>query len=260
MPEDKKKWTHLYTLILVLILAAIIAIAELEINRRATWIINLVLLLVFAVVAGKGVTGYWLGIIIDDRSKISLSRLQMLTWTIIVASGFLSAALFNLNLEGPGNPDPLDITIPQQLLWLMGISTTSLVGSPLVNSTKKAAGKIHDNTSPKDADWQDIFMGEEKGNEKTIDLAKVQMFFITVVVVLAYAVTMGNELSGTSAITTLPPLDGGIVGLLGISHAGYLTSKGVPKDKGNGTTTTDTTTTDTTTTGKNTGGGGKNAG
>ena len=231
MPQQKK-WTYWYSLALLIIVVAIVVISELGLHPRMTWVITLVLLAAFAVIAGQGGTGHWLGIVIDDQNKVSLSRLQMLIWTIIVASGFLSSALFNMDV--PNLANPLDITIPEQLLWLMGISTTSLVGSPLLKSGKKAKGEIHDNDSAKDAHWKDIFMGEEKGHEASIDLAKVQMFFFTLVVVLAYAVIMGSELSGSTAISTLPELDGSIVGLLGISHAGYLTSKGMPKGKGNG--------------------------
>ena len=88
----------------------------------------------FVVIAGQGVTGLWRGMLIDDRNKMGLSRLQMILWTIIVLSGFLVAALSNL---ATGQADPLAIAIPSQLWLLMGISTTSLVGSPLIKSTKK---------------------------------------------------------------------------------------------------------------------------
>ena len=138
MPEDKKwKWWH--TTILLIIIAVIVLVSEVGIDRRLTWIVVLGLLSVFAVIAGHGVTEQWWGIVIDDRHKVSLSRLQMLIWTVIAASGFLSAALLNISLEGAS---PLDINIPEQLLWLMGISTTSLVGSPLIKNTKKK-GEIH---------------------------------------------------------------------------------------------------------------------
>ena len=224
------KWWH--SVILLAIIIAIILISEkrvVNINIRYTWILTLLLLAAFAVIAGQGVTGYWWGIAIDNRNKVSLSRLQMIIWTIIVVAGFLSAALSNINSAAES---PLDIAIPEQLLWLMGISTTSLVGSPLIKSTK-SKGVIHDNSSPADARLVDMFMAEVAGTETRIDLAKVQMFFVTLVVMIAYSVAMGTELDTATAagasdgITSLPEIAGGVVGLLGISHAGYLSAKGI---------------------------------
>ena len=222
-----KNWKWWHSVILLVIIIAIILISEPQVVRisiRYTWIITLLLLAAFAVIAGQGVTGYWWGIAIDDRNKVSLSRLQMIIWTIIVVAGFLSAALANIN--NPAATTPLDITVPEQLLWLMGISTTSLVGSPLIKSTK-SKGVIHGNASPADARLVDMFMAEVTGSETRIDLAKVQMFFVTLVVMIAYSVAMGTELSSEAVITTLPEIAGGVVGLLGISHAGYLSAKGI---------------------------------
>ena len=222
-----KNWKWWHSVILLVIMIAILLISEPQVARlsiRYTWIITLLLLAAFAVIAGQGVTGYWWGIAIDDRNKVSLSRLQMIIWTIIVVAGFLSAALANIN--NPATTTPLDITVPEQLLWLMGISTTSLVGSPLIKSTK-SEGIIHGNASPADARLVDMFMAEVTGSETRIDLAKVQMFFVTLVVMIAYGVAMGTELSSEAVITTLPEIAGGVVGLLGISHAGYLSAKGI---------------------------------
>jgi hypothetical protein len=67
------------------------------------WVIALVLLGVFAAVAGQGNTGLWRGLLIDERNKISLSRLQLTLWTIVVLSGFLSAVFSNL---AAGQPQP----------------------------------------------------------------------------------------------------------------------------------------------------------
>jgi len=95
----------------------------------------LVLLAVFATVAGQGVVGRWRGALIDERNKMSLFRLQMLLWTVVVVTGILAAALANI---AGGQPSPLSIAIPAELWVLMGISTTSLVGSPLIRSPKLA--------------------------------------------------------------------------------------------------------------------------
>jgi len=86
-------------------------------------------------VAGHGILGLWRGLLVDERNKMSLSRLQMILWTIIVLSGFLTVALLNIRSR---QADALSITVPPQLWLLIGISTTSLIGAPLILNTKMA--------------------------------------------------------------------------------------------------------------------------
>lgn len=218
-------------------------------------IIYLLLLVAFAAIAGHIITGVWRGVLIDSRNKISLSRLQMLMWTVLVLSGLLVAVLINIRWTS----NPLTIQLPEQLWALLGISTASLVGSPLITSSKssekpnteatvktmavmadqgidvshvRTQGKILINEKPEYASWTDIFKGDETGNGANLDLAKIQMFFFTLVTWSVYAVTLGallrNGAHQHSGIFGFPPVDGSMVALLGISHAGYLANKAVP--------------------------------
>ena len=249
------KWSGWHTFVLLATIVAIVLIGLLiPLQRRLwAWLGTLILLTVFTTIAGHGITGLWRGLLVDERNKISLSRLQMILWTIVVRSGFLTAALSNLAL---GHTNPLCIAIPTELWLLMGISTTSLVGSPLIKSTKIAKkpndaertstfnlmakegvdtsklaskGQIVVNTALEEARWSDLFKGEESGNAAQLDLSKVQMFFFTLILVIAYAVALGTAFAGTALkIGEFPALDPGMVALLGISHAGYLVHKAVP--------------------------------
>lgn len=83
---------------------------------------------------------------------------------------------------------------------------------------------------PDCASVSDLFKGDEVIAAAYFDLSKVQVFFFTLIVVFAYAAEVGAMLYGDRAIFALPELSSGIVTLLGISHAGYLTSKGVPSN------------------------------
>jgi hypothetical protein len=57
----------------------------------------------------------------------------------------------------------------------------------------------------------------------------VQMFFFTLIVVLAYAILLGSILYGAGGLPKeLPDVSEGMVVLLLISHAGFLASKAVP--------------------------------
>jgi len=85
--------------------------------RLWTWLSILGLLGLFTIIVGHGVTGLWLGVLIDNRNKVSLSRLQMLVWTVVILSGYLTAVLVNLDV---GYTMPLAVTLPLELWVLMG--------------------------------------------------------------------------------------------------------------------------------------------
>jgi hypothetical protein len=252
----KPKWTAWHTLAIVASSLAILVLGLIVPSsyRVWAWLITIVLLTLVAAIAGEGITGKWYGVLIDDRNKISLSRLQMVMWTIIILSGFLTAGLANID---SAQSDPLAVTIPPELWLAMGISITSLIGTPLIHNVKQdktpsdqetaqtmdllvtkqkvdpnsldTKGQIMVNKTPDDARWSDLFRGEETGNAASLDLSKMQMFYFTLILVLAYLAALAALFTGAAAaITALPVLDQSAVALLGISHAGYLVSKAAP--------------------------------
>jgi len=149
----------------------------------------------------------------------------------------------------------LAIAIAPELWTLLGINTTSLVGSPLILSRKeekkptdldKAAGPaaakfkedreevkknsvgtLYGNATVADAEFTDLFEGEELGNTTSVDVSRVQMFFFTIIAGLSYAVLVWKQMRGVPAaqLNALPDVTSGLLALLGISHAGYLASK-----------------------------------
>lgn len=245
------------------------------------------LILGFFMLTGKIVNQQLFGILIDSRNKVSLSRLQLVLWTLVVLSGFFVMGLLNtanLASTGASDPGPLDITVPQEVWWLLGISTTSLVGSPLLKSYREEqsatgstpapvstsapvteavaattdtsnnadaeatpapapvattpgtngtstdnTGKvIHKNTTADKASFWDIFMGEESTNYKSVDVAKLQMLFFSLITVVSYTIAVIVQIK-TGSTFSFPDINAGLVTLMGISHAGYLTNKGIPK-------------------------------
>jgi hypothetical protein len=248
-------WKKQHSIALLAIVIGIVLLGLLLPNsvRLWGWLGTLALFAAFTTVAGRGITGLWRGALIDERNKMSLARLQLVVWTLVVLSGYLTAALGNLT---GGHANPLAIAIPGDMWLLMGISTTSLVASPLLKGNKTSSqpepretartldllasqgtdkskvetqGVLVVNTTPGQAQWADLFKGEETGNAGLLDIAKVQMFYFSLVVVLAYAIALGTVMrQGAFPLVAFPDLDAGMVALLGISHAGYLTSKAVP--------------------------------
>nr|WP_316644243.1 hypothetical protein [uncultured Roseateles sp.] len=203
-----------------------------------SWLVVLLLMTLFTLIAGRGVTGMWRGALIDERNTMSLSRFQMALWTVLILSAFFCAAMHNV---AAGDAAPLRIVLPQELWALMGISSTSLVASPLILSTKTDASRalspgvaptrLVNNPSPALARWSDLFTGEEAGNGAHLDLTRIQMFFFTVVTVVAYAGSVWARFRDFPAagLHDLPVLDASMVTLLGISHTGYLVAKAVPR-------------------------------
>lgn len=253
---NKAHWSSAHTLALVFVVAGFIGMALWRPwGMFTSWIAAMLAMTAFILVAGHGIKGVWFGALIDERNKMSLSRLQMATWTILVLAAYGTIAIARVS----ENPDTaLAVVIPPTLWLLMGISTTSLVGSPLIKSTHKdptrsvspnrqndllqsqgvspdavhVEGSIVYNRNAREASFSDFFTGEEVANVTHLDLAKIQMFFFTVLIVLAYGVSVGSLLGSASIPDSLPGLGEGTLALLGISHTGYLANKAVPLTRG----------------------------
>ncbi len=224
-PESYWRLWHTLVLPALLIVAGLIGLLFPSSLHLFTWIAIFLLLLLSSLTIGHGTTNKWNGLLIDERNKISLSRFQMMLWILIILSAFLTAALINVRI----NPlNALAIDVPIELLALIGISTTSLVGAPLALSTKR--DQVMSNDTRYDARWSDMFMGEEIANQGRLDVGKVQMFYFTIILAVAYIGALVVMFIGTSnTINSFPSLNDGLVTLLGISHAGYLVNKAVPR-------------------------------
>ena len=115
---------------------------------RLMWLIGFVILTAFTIGVGRALTGTSKSLLIDERNKASLSRLQLALWTGLVLSAIATAAAWNIN---NGVNDPLGLSVPQELWILMGISTTALVGSALIKD-EKAKEPTPDLTETQQAD------------------------------------------------------------------------------------------------------------
>ena len=226
------------------------------------WLIVLAAMAAFMAMLGVFISGNPLGILINHRNLISLSRFQMVLWTLLILSAYFTLALVRVKvwLTHAGQvPDPLAVGIDPHLWALMGISTTSLVGCSLLAGVKKVKepdpaavpkaaltlgenagdleknreGILYGNPQVSDARVTDMFQGDEVADTAHIDLPKVQMFFFTLLVVAGYGVAIFNLMARPDAALAgeLPKLSDGVIALLGISHAGYLTKKGISQTK-----------------------------
>ena len=205
--------------------------------RLWTWIAILLLLALFVIVVGQGITGRWLGVLIDDRHKMSLSRFQLVLWSVLLISAFLATALTNLHLAKIPT-QALNFNIPSEILAILGISATSLTGAPLILNAFKPKDQIDKNGPGTDdpsgqPSWFDMFKGDDTSNADYLDFGKTQLFYFTIILVLVYGIALGNmfmmvDSKHPTPILTFPPVNAQIVWLLGISHAGYLGYKVAP--------------------------------
>ncbi|TDR81937.1 hypothetical protein [Paludibacterium purpuratum] len=213
----------------------------------------LAMMLIFGAL-GQWITQHYLGILIDGRNVISLARLQIAGWSLVVFTAILSMTVINLVNRDPA---AIDIRMPPELLALMGIGTTSLVGSALILAGKKntsvpddaakaalatvaaSTGTASDqlanqgvlvvNKQMGQARWRDLFTGEELADAAHIDIARVQMLFFSIVLLVVYAAEIALLVAGNKPQTHgFPPISQYMVGLIAISQGGYLVNKAIP--------------------------------
>jgi hypothetical protein len=226
----------------------------LYLSPRRGWFTVALAMTIYLLFLGRWICGRPLGALVNERNLMSLSRFQMLAWTILLLSAFFTVALKRLHVLSANHAAvPLNIAMVWQLWALMGISATSLVGTPLLLSPKatqspdpksinktasllnepaaaiqaNSQGNLYANAKMSDASLMDMFQGDEVGDTAYVDVSKLQMFYFTVIAILAYAyalyAAMGNIYPQEGFPMPVP--SDTLVGLLGISHAAYLTSK-----------------------------------
>jgi len=240
---------------LALTLAAVLAPLGLGVEHRVACLwLALALHACAVAICGVAVRGSPWGIFVDSRNRVSLSRLQAVVWMIILVGGLCAAVMTNV---ARGDRDPTDVTIPPALLILAGISAASMVGSPLIKSkqrdesaaqpatamaaeakkagrdvsTLQVVGTLVVNDDIDQASWTDLIEGEQTTNFATIDIGKVQMLAVTLLTASVYVAALVQLFADpdVALVGKLPDITDGMNVLLGISHTGYLATKGVPR-------------------------------
>lgn len=200
-----------------------------------------VLLLAFAVI-GIGINRRFTGVLIDSRNRYSVVQLTFYAWTVIVVAGLAAAGLVNVAL---GVKDPLGVKVPAELFAAMGLSATTLVGTPIIRSVKRGAtpppgrvapaemvgaalvGRVVEFGGAASARWQDLFQGEEDGNADKADLSRIQLFYLTSLAVAVYGAAMFASFAATGRLE-FPALDQSLVGLLLLGNGAALAYQAAP--------------------------------
>ena len=157
---------------------------------------------------GLGDLDPFIRIITAPNGYASLSRLQMVVWTFVVAA----SAVYVMALSG----DLIEVTTGT--LVLLGISGAVTVGSRLQESAQSAKLPADGPPpAPRAPRWSDLIVNDANG-QREIDIARVQMLYFTLVTA-AFVVMR--------VITTyvIPEIPQGFQILMGISNAVYFGSK-----------------------------------
>ncbi|NPU67980.1 hypothetical protein HL667_23465 [Bradyrhizobium sp. 83012] len=220
-------------------------------GRPVTWLLTLLMLIVVFVIIGVAQKRRWDGVLIDERNKVSLSRVQIVLWTVLLVSALFTAGLSNVSV---GVANPLEIQIPASVWALLGIGSFSFVASSSILGEKQkgadpsrlqtisanlqksdtltappdSRGQVVTKATPGDARWLDIIRGDTNDADY-VDISKVQQLTFTALLLIVYGSSIFNVLKTMTPVSTFPPVDGGFVSLLGLSHAAYLAYKAVPK-------------------------------
>ena len=247
----------------LLVLAVLINLlfGRIGIGRADSWTATLLVFAIMMVIAGFAGKQRWDGIFIDRDNRISLSRLQLVLWTVLLVSALFTIGLTN---EVVSDRPPLDITIPEQIWALLGLGAFTAVAAPAIKDsrrqnpvtggagneafhTRKTAahesiadtvkaqqnldetpvfdGDVLAKQTVRDARWIDLYMGDNEGSS-FVDVSKLQQLAFTVLVVTVYGGDIWSLLNGNRGfIGALPPVSDGFLWLLGISHTAYLADK-----------------------------------
>jgi hypothetical protein len=222
--------------------------------RLFAWVSCLVGLLGLFVLAGLTIQGRVLGVLIDERNRYSMSRMQIALWTVLILTTLYT--VFIANIVRGDWISALTVDLDYNLIGLLGISVASFVTAPLALNVKAnqpvnevvlnevgdqlrkiqklsenpmAVGRVLVKNNPDDARLADLIRGEEIGNATFVDLSRLQMLVITAVVLLAYLAAVSYCLvAGDWVLRELPKLSPALLLLVLISHGGYITGKLIP--------------------------------
>jgi hypothetical protein len=198
-----------------------------------TWFVALLVLVIFAGLAGRASGKGWLGILIDERGRYSLNHLQIVLWSLLVLSTLIALFIYRRP------PQVLSLEIPKTLLLLMGISVGSAATAGAVKAGKDVrnaavqkqgilpaaavvpGGQVK--LPPRPA--QVVLQEEGPLIDQVVDVTKFQNLIFTLVIAGVYVTLLVDRANQGSP--DFPNLDvvPNLLWLLGVSHAGYLAGK-----------------------------------
>jgi len=235
-----------FALGLVILFAVFMAAPKFMPSIEGAYLASVLSLGAMLVLIGMFVVGRPLGILVNERNLMSLTRFQTVLWTVLISASF-STLLLHAIYNGQDPTQLVKEAMRPDLLALMGISYASAVTASAVQAGKSGKeataaavqksqamngpgadkqGVLYCNADIKRAAITDMFEGDEVSDAHLVDMAKVQMFFFTIV---SAAYFISRMWPVTLPVSLVPQVPTNLIALMGISHAGYLGSKAITK-------------------------------
>lgn len=231
-----------------------------DVWRVLAWVVSTMAFVALLSLWGVSVTGELSGLLIDRRNRYSLSRFQILLWTVLAIPA-IAVALGSNALRAADIAAFPELILDWTLISLLGISLGSFIVAPVALSARTQAtpspeavqkgreqaakesdvatanvsanGAVVFKADAADARLTDLVTGEEVGNVGTLDVARIQMLAITAITWITYAVMLARIFAeagnGKLIISKFPSFDETLLALILLSHTGYLVGKITPK-------------------------------
>ena len=190
------------------------------------YLLTIIALLVFLMGTGRTVTQKWLGLLLNQQHRVSLSRFQIVAWTIVLLSAFAVYSSFNIGVMGStwllkeATRLPGETLFPQLPTWswaLLGITVSSPLASALIKGWKPDdinthtqiqsethekpkfwLAPLHSNSTKDEAAISDMVLGEDTNNAHHPDLTRAQLLILTMILITTYAGWLVISLGGLS--------------------------------------------------------------
>ena len=213
----------------------------------AVWVIVVILIVVLAMWAGWIRGKSLLAVFIDTRNTGSLAQFQLGVW-ILALIPLMFAAIWERATASPSTA--LAMMFDSSFWTVLGISVTSTVAATAIKSQKNeadagslsAANRILARKPRIDANGKVTrrefhffdMLAYDEGKQALLglDITKFQNLLFTVGFAITYVYItfqMYAKTSDPSSITSLPAINGTLLGLMGLSQAGYVAAKAVPQ-------------------------------
>ncbi|MFZ0926097.1 MAG: hypothetical protein WCE82_06250 [Halobacteriota archaeon] len=246
------------------ILLALLGVAGIHVTSLLEmyiiWLIVFAATTTLLIAAGHGTKGRLSGLLIDERNRMSASRLQIIMWTLVILPAILALICINVGYGSPSG-SALSIAVPVELWALLGISGGAAVAAPVANDATNRSkdlaegaaaragtsvdaldheGVLDVNLLVKDAKFADMFKGDEVGNRDNIDISKVQMLILSFglaagygsAIVLFILQAMQANPVHIPLLNGLPAVDSSLASLLLISQGTYVGYKAAAHTQG----------------------------
>jgi len=145
--------------------------AGIYLSPLRSWFVIALLMALYFLFLGRWISGRPLGVLVNERNLMSLSRFQIGT---------------PLLLSAKANQTPAPNTVAK---------ASEALNEPAAEIQTNNQGTLYSNAHISDASLTDMFQGDEIGNTAYVDVAKVQMFYFTVVVIVAYSYALYSAMS-----------------------------------------------------------------